>query len=96
VVEIVSERDVVRQLNDRGREILDAPVSEIMTAHVVTCPPDCSLDTLTQTMAQRRLRHMPVVVDDELVGTVSLGEVGISRIGELETESQSLQLYITS
>lgn len=96
VVGIVSERDVVRRLNDRGREILDAPVSEIMTADVMTCPPDCSIDALAQTMTQRHIRHMPVVVDGELVGILSLGEVGTSRIGELETESQWLQVYITS
>jgi CBS domain-containing protein len=96
VVGIVSERDVARRLNDRGPEILDAPVSEIMTADVLTCPPDCSVDALARTMAERHIRHMPVVVDGDLAGIISLGEVGRSRIGELETESEWLHLYISS
>jgi CBS domain-containing protein len=76
VVGIVSERDVVRWLNDRGRDILDAPVSDIMTAEVFTCPPDCSVEEVTRTMAERNIRHMPVVVGDDVAGVVSLREVG--------------------
>jgi CBS domain-containing protein len=96
VVGIVSERDVVRRLNDRGGEILDGPVSDIMTAEVFTCPPDCSVDEVTRTMTERNIRHMPVVVGGDLAGVVSLREVGKNRIGELETESEWLYLYISS
>lgn len=96
VVGIVSERDVVRQLNDQGREILDAPVSEIMTAEVLTCPPDCSVEEVTRTMAERNIRHVPVVVGGDLAGVVSLREAGKNRIGELETESEWLYLYISN
>ena len=96
VVGIVSERDVVRRLNDRGPQTLDAPVSEIMTTDVLTCPQDYSVDALARTMVQRHIRHMPVVVDGELVGIVSLGEVGKNRIDELETEREWLHLYISS
>jgi CBS domain-containing protein len=96
VVGIVSERDVVRRLNDRGPEVLNAPVSEIMISEVFTCPSDCSVDEVARTMAERNIRHMPVVLGRDLAGVVSLREVGKNRIAELETESKWLYLYISS
>src|SRR5438874_264927 len=91
VVGIVSERDVVRQLNERGAELLQARVSEIMTANVFTCLPTDSVDSLAATMTDRRIRHMPVVVDGQLVGIVSIGDVVKSRIGELESDREQLE-----
>jgi CBS domain-containing protein len=94
VAGIVSERDVVRQLHTRGAALLDAPVSEIMTRTVVTCLPTDSVDSLAATMTERRIRHMPVVEDGELVGIVSIGDVVKSRIGELESDRDQLESYI--
>lgn len=94
VVGIVSERDVVRQLHDRGAELLNARVSDIMTTSVVTCLPTDSVDSLAATMTERRIRHMPVLEDGRLVGIVSIGDVVKSRIGELQTERELLESYI--
>jgi CBS domain-containing protein len=94
VVGIVSERDVVRQLHERGSALLDARVSEIMTASVFTCGPGDSVDSLAATMTERRIRHMPVVVDGSLVGIVSIGDVVKIRIGELESSRDQLESYI--
>ena len=94
VVGIVSERDVVRQLHERGADLLDARVSDIMTSSVYTCLPTDSVDSLAATMTERRIRHMPVVVDGTLVGIVSIGDVVKSRIGELQTEREQLESYI--
>ncbi|HEV8562685.1 MAG TPA: CBS domain-containing protein [Actinophytocola sp.] len=94
VVGIVSERDVVRQLHERGADLLDARVSDIMTSSVYTCLPTDSVDSLAATMTERRIRHMPVVVDGSLVGIVNIGDVVKSRIGELQTEREQLQSYI--
>jgi CBS domain-containing protein len=94
VVGIVSERDVVRQLHERGADLLNARVSDIMTSSVYTCLPTDSVDSLAATMTERRIRHMPVVVDGSLVGIVSIGDVVKSRIGELQTEREQLQSYI--
>jgi CBS domain-containing protein len=94
VVGIVSERDVVRQIHARGADLLNAKVSDIMTTSVFTCLPTDSVDSLAQTMTERRIRHMPVVVDGELVGIVSIGDVVKSRIGELESDRQQLESYI--
>jgi CBS domain-containing protein len=94
VVGIVSERDVVRRLHEHGADLLNARVSEIMTSNVFTCLPTDSVDSLAATMTERRIRHMPVVVDGSLVGIVSIGDVVKSRIGELESDRDQLESYI--
>ncbi|GLW13185.1 histidine kinase [Microtetraspora sp. NBRC 13810] len=91
---IVSERDVVRRLNDRGAGVLDAPVSTIMTTEVRTCEPADNVDDLRQTMTNHRIRHVPVVSDGRLAGIVSIGDVVKSAIEELETEKAHLVEYI--
>jgi CBS domain-containing protein len=94
VVGIVSERDVVRRLDERGAELLHAPVSDIMTTSVVTCEPGENVDSLAATMTERRIRHMPVVTDGRLVGIVSIGDVVRSRIEQLESDREQLESYI--
>jgi CBS domain-containing protein len=92
---IVSERDVVRRLNERGPELLTMPVSEIMTKMVASCSPEDSVDHLSVLMTERRIRHVPVVVDDELAGIISIGDVVKSRMQELEKTQQHLEAYIS-
>lgn len=92
---IVSERDVVRRLRTHGAELLGAPVRDIMTATVHTCPPDTDLDDLMKVMTDGRFRHVPVVEGDQLVGIVSIGDVVKNRIGELQHERDQLEAYIT-
>ena len=94
VVGIVSERDVVRQINERGSALLNAPVAEIMTSSVVTCDPHDSVDSLAETMTERRIRHMPVLDEGRLVGIVSIGDVVKSRISQLESDREQLESYI--
>lgn len=95
VVGIVSERDVVRRLNERGAQVLTGAVSEIMTTSVVSCTPDDTVDSLTVIMTERRIRHVPVLVDGQLRGIVSIGDVVKSRINQLEEDHEFLEAYIT-
>lgn len=95
LIGIVSERDVVRSLHERGAEILRRPVAEIMTTMVATCTPTDSVDSLTALMTTNRVRHIPVVENNRLVGIVSIGDVVKNRMDELETEQRQLQAYIT-
>lgn len=95
LVGIVSERDVVRQLNRRGDGLLDAQVNEIMTREVVTCSPADTVDAVAETMTERRIRHMPVIADGVLQGVVSIGDVVKSRIAQLESDRGQLEHYIT-
>ncbi|MEV8631565.1 CBS domain-containing protein [Streptosporangium sp. NPDC051023] len=94
IVGIVSERDIVRRLNDRGPDVLAASVASIMTTEVRTCPPDINVDDLRQTMTTHRIRHVPVVADGRLVGIVSIGDVVKSAIETLETEKAYLVDYL--
>ncbi|ACY97813.1 MULTISPECIES: CBS domain-containing protein [Thermomonospora] len=91
---IVSERDVVRRLHERGAALLDAPVSDIMTAEVRTCAPEAAVDELRKTMTEHRIRHVPVVSGGRMVGLVSIGDVVKSAIDELETEREHLVGYL--
>ena len=92
---IVSERDVVRKLHERGAELLAQPVSEIMTTLVATCAPGDSLDSLSVLMTRNRVRHIPVLEAGRLAGIVSIGDVVKRRMEELEAEQEQLQAYIT-
>ena len=92
---IVSERDVVRKLHERGAELLAQPVSEIMTTLVATCAPSDSLDSLSVLMTSHRVRHIPVLENGQLAGIVSIGDVVKRRMEELQAEQEQLQAYIT-
>ncbi|HKN96566.1 MAG TPA: CBS domain-containing protein [Pseudonocardiaceae bacterium] len=94
VVGIVSERDVVRRLRERGADLLSATVAEIMTADVYTCSPEDTVDHLAEVMTERRIRHVPVLRDGALVGIVSIGDVVKSRISQLVSDREQLESYI--
>lgn len=95
VVGIVSERDVVRQLHERGPELLRRPVTEIMSGVEVTCGPDDAIDDLAALMTTNRVRHVPVLENGRLAGIVSIGDVVKNRMEELQAERQQLRAYIT-
>lgn len=93
---IVSERDLVRRLAEKGAQSLDEPVSSVMTAEVRTCSPSDTCDDLMRVMTEHRTRHLPVVVDGRLSGIISIGDVVKHRVNELEEESEALHDYITT
>lgn len=91
---IVSERDVVRSLAADGGALLDAPISSIMATEVFTCTRADHVDRLMHLMTDHRIRHLPVVEDDALVGLVSIGDVVKTHVDELEREKDQLVDYI--
>jgi CBS domain-containing protein len=93
---IVSERDVVRALARVEDGALDLAASDLMATDVVTCEPDTTVDHLMAVMTERRVRHVPVVVDGELVGLVSIGDVVKHHIATLEHETKAMQDYIAN
>ena len=94
-VGIVSERDVVRKLHEFGVDLLGRPVSEIMTAHMITCTPADSVDSLSALMTTNRVRHVPVMEHGRLAGIVSIGDVVKTRMEELQAQQEHLEAYIT-
>ncbi|MGD0705058.1 MAG: CBS domain-containing protein [Trebonia sp.] len=92
---IVSERDIVRALAQRGTAVMSEQVTTIYTADVHTVTPQTELEEVARMMTERRIRHAPVTVDGRLRGIVSIGDVVKTRIGELETERAALTDYIS-
>jgi len=92
---IVSERDIARAMHKHSHAVLDWPVSAIMTRSVVGCAPYDSVDEVAETMTERRIRHMPVIDADHLVGIVSIGDVVAGKIRQLEQDRAVLESYIT-
>lgn len=91
---IISERDVVHGLADRGADLLSLKLADVMTRNVVTCDPADTVDQLMAEMTNRRIRHFPVVRDGRLCGIVSIGDVVKSRLDEVEYEARSLRSFI--
>lgn len=96
VAGIVSERDVVRQLSNRGAALLEVEVAAIMTSTVVGCAPEDTVDDVLAVMTARRFRHSPVLVEGKLGGIVSIGDLVFIRMRELERDREQLESYITS
>ena len=91
---IVSERDVVRGLAERGAGFLSCTLAECMASPVVTCSPSDSDRAVMAMMTDRRFRHLPVIEDGALVGIVSIGDVVKSRLDGILAEADALREYI--
>ena len=94
VIGILSERDVVRTLAERGATVLSEPVSQVMTRDVKTCSEDDTVEGLMGRMTDGRFRHMPVVQQGKLIGIVSIGDVVKSHVEEIGHEARTLRDYI--
>lgn len=91
---IVTERDVVRRLADRGADVLAQPVAEIMTTKVVTAGLEQSIEEAAHTMTYSRIRHLPVIEDGTLSAIISIGDVVKYRIDQLTDERNHLLEYL--
>ena len=94
IVGILSERDVVRVLADKGPAALDAPIAEAMTRKVMTCAARDTVCELMERMTEGKFRHLPVVEQGRLAGIVSIGDVVKTRVQDMEQESAALRDYI--
>jgi len=88
---VISERDVVRGLADRGAAVLQLAVRDLMTRQVVTCAPTDSVKQVMAAMTRGRMRHLPVVEDGRLAGIISIGDVVKNRLDEMATEANVLR-----
>lgn len=96
VVGIVSERDVVRVVAERGAEGLSQPISSCMSKEVIFADPTDTVDQLLERMTDRRIRHLPVCRDGRLMGIVSIGDLVKIKIAEAEAEAETLKNYIAA
>jgi CBS domain-containing protein len=91
---IVSERDIVRAVAERGAEALGLPVAQVMTREVETCGENDTVASLMERMTTGKFRHMPVVEQGRLIGLISIGDVVKQRVEEFEREQEALRDYI--
>jgi CBS domain-containing protein len=91
---IISERDVIYCLREHGAEVLDWPVSRIMTTPAITVEPQTAVLTALATMTRRRIRHLPVVEGASIRGIVSIGDLVKHRIEMIEREAEAMRAYI--
>jgi len=94
IVGVFSERDVIYQLQALGPAMLDRKLREVMTSPAVTVEPDTSVLSALSLMTRRRIRHLPVVKNGEMLGLVSIGDLVKSRIEHIEGEAEALRTYI--
>ena len=93
---ILSERDYARKVVLQGRSSKDTPVRDIMTAQVITVALQDSADHCMQLVTDSRIRHLPVLEGDQVVGVVSIGDLVKAVIAEQRQELDHLQRYIAS
>ena len=91
---ILSERDIVRVVGERGAAALDEPVSAVMTRKVVSCKQADTVAAIMEMMTSGKFRHLPVLEDDRVVGLISIGDIVKWRVGEYEAEQEALREYI--
>jgi CBS domain-containing protein len=92
---IASERDYARKVVLEGRVSKDTSVRDIMTERVVCVRPDQSVEECMALMTNKRIRHLPVIEDNQLVGVISIGDVVKSLISEKDFVIEQLENYIT-
>ena len=96
VVGIFSERDLLYCVAKEGAAALDKPVSAFMTHDVIFAEPGETVDSLLGRMTDRRVRHLPVCVEERLVGIISIGDLVKWKISEVEAEADGLKAYIAT
>lgn len=96
LVGIVSERDYARKVILKGRSSRDTQVREIMSYPVICARPELTVEQTMSLMTENRVRHLPVVADERVVGVISIGDVVRGIIEDKEFYIQQLTTYITS
>src|SRR5438477_6868148 len=95
LVGILSERDYARKVILKGKASKETPVREIMSSHVLYIRPEQTIEDCMALMTDKRVRHLPVMEAEKLVGVISIGDVVKAVIAEQEFMIEQLQNYIT-
>ncbi|MFQ5847658.1 MAG: CBS domain-containing protein [Candidatus Methylomirabilales bacterium] len=92
---IISERDYARKVILKGKSSLETPVREIMTQKVICVRPEQTIEDCMALMTDKRIRHLPVLGNDEVIGVVSIGDLVKAVIAEKDFMIKQLENYIT-
>ncbi|GAB5458760.1 MAG: CBS domain-containing protein [Henriciella sp.] len=96
LIGVLSERDIVRRFARNGGATVDMTVADAMTRGVITATPSETLDTCLGRMTDRRIRHLPIVDDGELLGIISIGDLVKHKIDSVLAEAEAMTAYIKS
>lgn len=96
MVGIITERDILRACDQRERRLSEIGVREYMTPNPIHGLPDDSVDSTMGLLTQHRIRHLPIVEDDRLVGVISIGDIVKAKHDSLRLENHYLMHYIQS
>ena len=94
LVGILSERDYARKVILKGKSSQNIPVKDIMTYHVICTSPDQTIQACLELMTEKRIRHLPVIENDELIGIVTIGDLVNAIIAEQKALIRRLEGYI--
>ncbi|WP_341631518.1 CBS domain-containing protein [Sphingomonas agri] len=96
IVGIISERDVIYCLREHGADVLDWPVSRVMSSPAITADSEMPVLAALALMTQRRIRHLPIVDNGQIRGIVSIGDLVKFRMERIEAEADAMRAYIQS
>jgi len=96
IIGVLSERDIVRQVARNGEVALNMTVGDAMTRDVITIESTTNVDVAMQLMTDRRVRHLPVLRNERLVGVVSIGDLVKWKIAETEAEAEAMKSYLSA
>jgi len=91
---ILTERDITRECYQRGEKVIKTPISEIMTQKLIVGRLDDEIDYIMGIMTKNRIRHIPIVANDELKGLISIGDVVKAQLDDREYENRYLKDYM--
>ena len=94
ILGLISERDIVRGLQSHGRNVVDRPVSELMTRSVVTCEVSEPLTRVLELMDKHQIHHVPILRGGVLCGIINMLDVVKNRLAEIDAEARALHEYV--
>lgn len=95
LVGIISERDYARKVILKGKSSRETAIKEIMSSPVIFVTPECRVDEAMKLMTERRIRHLPIVENDRVIGVVSIGDLVKFLVSEQAATITQLHAYIT-
>lgn len=95
ILGLISERDIVRGMKTYGRDVLDRPISSLMSSNVITCDIGEPLSRVLELMNEHQIRHVPITRSGELCGIITMLDVVKYRLAELESEANALKAYVS-
>ena len=95
VVGIITERDVLNEYNKNLQLLSEKKVQDVMTKQLIICGPDDDIDDIMSVMTEKHIRHLPIILNGEVKGMISIGDIVKSQLHEHEHQIKYLSDYIT-